>query len=63
MTACRCAASTESVEVFHEGRWREAAQVSFSDVVLNGFRANDCVFEYDLDYAFGATPLARTIRR
>lgn len=45
------------IEVFHEGRWLDAAQVSFSDVVRNGFRANDCMFEYDLDYAFGASPL------
>lgn len=45
------------IEIFHEGQWREAAQSSFSDVVRNGFRANDCVFEYDLDYAFGKAPL------
>jgi serine/threonine-protein kinase HipA len=41
------------IEIFHEDRWLEAAQASFSDVVRNGFRANDCVFEYDLDFAFG----------
>lgn len=44
------------IEIFHEDQWREAAQASFSDVVRNGFRANDCVFEYDLDYAFGQAP-------
>ncbi|MGI4720752.1 MAG: type II toxin-antitoxin system HipA family toxin [Janthinobacterium lividum] len=44
------------IEVFHEGRWLEAAYASFSDVVRNGFRANNCVFEYDLDYAFGNRP-------
>ncbi len=41
------------IEIFHDGRWLEAAQASFSDVVRNGFRPNDCVFEYDLPYAFG----------
>jgi serine/threonine-protein kinase HipA len=45
------------IEIFHEDQWVEAAQASFSDVVRNGFRANDCVFEYDLDYAFGEAPL------
>lgn len=44
------------IEIFHEGQWREAATASFSDVVRNGFRASDCVFEYDLDYAFGGMP-------
>jgi serine/threonine-protein kinase HipA len=44
------------VEIFHEGQWLEAAQASFSDVVRNGFRPNDCVFEYDLLYAFGDAP-------
>jgi serine/threonine-protein kinase HipA len=44
------------IEIFHEDRWLEAAQASFSDVVRNGFRANDCVFEYDLDYAFRQAP-------
>jgi serine/threonine-protein kinase HipA len=44
------------IEVFHNGQWLEAAQASFSDVVRNGFRASDCVFEYDLDYAFGEAP-------
>lgn len=44
------------IEIFKDGQWLEAAQASFSDVVRNGFRANDCVFEYDLDYAFGPTP-------
>jgi serine/threonine-protein kinase HipA len=44
------------IEVFHDGQWLEAAQASFSDVVCNGFRASDCVFEYDLDYAFGEAP-------
>jgi len=41
------------IEIFHDGEWLEAAQASFSDVVRNGFRANDCVFEYDMAYAFG----------
>jgi serine/threonine-protein kinase HipA len=45
------------IEIFYEDRWVEAAQAGFSDVVRNGFRANDCVFEYDLDYAFGKAPL------
>jgi serine/threonine-protein kinase HipA len=45
------------IEIFHEDRWREAALASFSDVVRHGFRANDCVFEYELDYAFGDAPL------
>jgi serine/threonine-protein kinase HipA len=44
------------IEVFHEGQWLEAALASFSDVVRNGFRANDCVFEYDLNYAFSTAP-------
>ena len=44
------------IEIFHEDQWLEAAQASFSDVVRNGFRANNCVFEYDLDYAFGDRP-------
>jgi serine/threonine-protein kinase HipA len=44
------------IEVFHGGQWLEAAQASFSDVVRNGFRPNDCVFEYDLPYAFSAAP-------
>jgi serine/threonine-protein kinase HipA len=44
------------IEIFHEGEWLEAAQASFSDVVRNGFRPNDCVFEYDLLYAFGNAP-------
>ncbi|WP_229217696.1 type II toxin-antitoxin system HipA family toxin [Massilia forsythiae] len=44
------------IEIFHEGQWLEAAQVSFSDVVRNGFRADDCVFEYDLNYAFSDVP-------
>jgi len=44
------------IEIFHENRWLEAAQASFSDVVRNGFRASDCVFEYDLDFAFGQAP-------
>lgn len=44
------------IEIFHEGQWREAAQASFSDVVRSGFRPNDCVFEYDLAYAFGDAP-------
>jgi serine/threonine-protein kinase HipA len=46
------------IEIFHEDQWQEAAQVSFSDIVRNGFRANDCVFEYDLGYAFSAVPPA-----
>lgn len=44
------------IEIFHEGEWLEAAHASFSDVVRSGFRASDCVFEYDLDYAFGDAP-------
>jgi serine/threonine-protein kinase HipA len=44
------------IEIFHDGRWLEAAQASFSDAVRNSFRSNDCVFEYDLDYAFGLAP-------
>jgi serine/threonine-protein kinase HipA len=44
------------IEIFHAGQWVEAAQASFSDVVRNGFRASDCVFEYDLHYAFGDAP-------
>jgi serine/threonine-protein kinase HipA len=44
------------IEIFHENQWIEAAQASFSDVVRNGFRADDCVFEYDLNYAFGLAP-------
>lgn len=45
------------IEIFHEDQWLEAAKASFSDVVRNGFRGNDCVFEYELDYAFSACPL------
>lgn len=45
-----------NIEIFHHGQWREAAQASFSDVVRNGFRPNECVFEYDLHYAFGEEP-------
>ena len=44
------------IEIFYENQWLEAAELSFSDVVRNGFRASDCVFEYDLDYAFGSAP-------
>jgi len=44
------------IEIFHEGQWLEAAKASFSDVVRNGFRVGGCVFEYDLNYAFGDTP-------
>jgi serine/threonine-protein kinase HipA len=44
------------IEIFHEDQWLDAAQASFSDVVRNGFRASNCVFEYDLDYAFSDTP-------
>ena len=39
------------IEIFHEGNWIEAASASFSDVVRGGYRANPCVFEYDLLYA------------
>jgi serine/threonine-protein kinase HipA len=46
------------IEIFNDGQWLEAAQASFSDVVRNGFRASECVFEYDLDYAFGKLPPA-----
>lgn len=45
-----------NIEIFEEGQWTGAAQVSFSDVVQNGFRPNNCVFEYDLQYAFGEAP-------
>jgi len=45
------------IEIFHEDQWIEAAQISFSDVVQQGFRSNLCVFEYDLDYAFSKAPL------
>ena len=45
------------IEIFHEGRWLEAAQASFSNVVRNGFREDKCIFEYDYHYAFGNTPL------
>lgn len=44
------------IEIFHEDQWIEAAQISFSDVVQQGFRSNLCVFEYDLDHAFGEAP-------
>jgi serine/threonine-protein kinase HipA len=45
------------IEIFHEGQWLEAAQVTFPDRVHNGFRAEGCVFEYDLHYAFGGAML------
>ena len=41
------------IEVFFDDQWHAAASVSFSDIVRNGFRGTDCVFEYDLDFAFG----------
>jgi serine/threonine-protein kinase HipA len=44
------------IEIFHEDRWLDAARASFSDVVRNGFRESNCVFEYDLDFAFGVAP-------
>lgn len=44
------------IEIFQDGQWIEAAHASFSDIVRNGFRPNDCAFEYDLLYAFGDTP-------
>jgi len=44
------------IEIFHEGQWLEAAVATFSDRVHNGFRASDCVFEYDMLYAFGEAP-------
>ena len=44
------------IEIFHEGQWLEAAVAIFSDKVHNGFRASDCVFEYDLLYALGDAP-------
>lgn len=50
------------IEIFHDGQWQEAAQASFSDVVRNGFRASDCVFEYDLLYAFGDAPPPVSLR-
>lgn len=43
------------IEVFIDDQWHAAAHVDFSDVVRNGFRGDDCVFEYDFDYAFGDT--------
>lgn len=51
------------IEIYHEGQWQEAALASFSDVVRNGFRADGCVFEYDLLYAFGDTflPVSLTL--
>jgi serine/threonine-protein kinase HipA len=42
------------IEVFVNDQWHPAAHADFSDVVRNGFRGTDCVFEYVLDYAFGA---------
>ncbi|MGH8853471.1 MAG: type II toxin-antitoxin system HipA family toxin [Telluria sp.] len=45
------------IEIYHDDRWLEAAHISFSDVVRNGFRANNCAFEYDLGYAFDDTRL------
>jgi serine/threonine-protein kinase HipA len=50
------------IEIFHDGQWLEAAQAGFSDVVRNGFRASDCVFEYDLLYAFGDAPLPVSLK-
>jgi len=44
------------IEIFQDGQWMVAAEASFSDIVRNGFRANDCLFEYDLTYAFGNAP-------
>lgn len=44
------------IEIFHEGQWLEAAVAIFSDKVHNGFRASDCVFEYDLLHALGDAP-------
>jgi len=46
------------IEIFHDGQWLDAAQAHFSDAVRNGFRPNECVFEYDLLYAFGDAPSA-----
>lgn len=43
------------IEVFLGDAWHVAGTVRFSDVVRHGFRADDCVFEYDFDYAFGDT--------
>jgi serine/threonine-protein kinase HipA len=42
------------IEVFVNDQWHPAAHTDFSDVVRNGFRGTDCVFQYTLDYAFGA---------
>ena len=44
------------IEIFYENQWRDAARVSFSDTVRDGFRGQDCVFEYELDYAFDDSP-------
>lgn len=44
------------IEIFHDGQWMDVAQAQFSDVIRNGFRPNECVFEYDLLYAFGDAP-------
>jgi len=42
------------IELFADDAWHSAARVSFSDDVRAGFRGDECVFEYALDYVFGA---------
>ena len=42
------------IDVFINDEWHLAAHADFSDVVRNGFRGTDCVFQYVLDYAVGA---------
>jgi serine/threonine-protein kinase HipA len=42
------------IDVFVNDQWHPAAHVDFSNIVRNGFRGTDCVFQYTLDYAFGA---------
>lgn len=50
------------IEIFHDGHWLEAAQVSFAGTVRHGFRPNDCLFEYDLLYAFGDAALPVSLK-
>jgi len=50
------------IEIFHGGRWLEAAHAHFSGVVRQGFRASSCVFEYDFDYAFADAPPPVSLR-
>lgn len=50
------------IEIFHDGQWQQAAYAHFSGVVLQGFRATSCVFEYDFDYAFADAPPPVSLR-